>query len=197
MASCRHNSIDKVWGSRPHISNTRCIFISILSELPALAEYQLSDNTYYIFPVKLLAGVLLIIFATAEQWPFLKNHSLLTFGLPFGGTLSGFFGGLTGHQGAFRSAFLVQGNLSEQGFIATNAAVATMVDFIRIGIYGLTFELTTIEEHSVLIWATIIASFLGVFIARQFLKKVTIVFIQRLIGITMYILGTLLCFGFI
>ena len=168
-----------------------------LSELPALAQYQFSGSTYYISPVKLVAGILLIVFATAEQWPVLKNRSLLKFGLPFGGALSGFFGGLTGHQGAFRSAFLVQGNLSERGFIATNAAVAAMVDFIRLCVYGLTFELATVEEHSTLIWAAMIASFLGVFIANEALKKVPMVFIQRLIGAMMYILGALLCFGLI
>ncbi|MCD6034790.1 MAG: hypothetical protein K0R63_531 [Rickettsiales bacterium] len=173
------------------------LLLGSLSQLPALAEYQLSGSTYYISPVKLVAGLLLVIFATAEQWPFLKNSNLLKFGLPFGGVLSGFFGGLTGHQGAFRSAFLVQGNLSEQRFVATNAAVAAMVDFIRICIYGLTFEFATVEAHSTLIWTAIIASFLGVVIANEFLKKMTMVFIQRLIGVMMYILGLLLCFGLI
>ncbi len=168
-----------------------------LSRLPALTEYQLSGGTYYISPVKLVAGILLIIFATAEQWPFLKNRLILKWGLPLGGILSGFFGGLTGHQGAFRSAFLVQGSFSERGFIATNAAIAAMVDFIRIFIYGLTFDLASVETHAPLIWAAILASFLGVIIASEFLKKVTMAFIQRLIGVMMYILGVLLCLGLI
>lgn len=171
--------------------------LSGLSELPPLAEYNLADNTYYIAPVKLIAGVLLIVFASAEQWPFLKNHNLRKLGLPLGGVLSGFFGGLTGHQGAFRSVFLVQSGFSEQGFVATNAAVAALVDFIRICIYGLTFERAALEEHSTLIWAAGIASFLGVYIANEALKKVTMISIQRLIGGMMYILGALLCFGLI
>jgi hypothetical protein len=171
--------------------------LGVLSELPTLGEYQLSGSTYYIAPVKLAAGILLIIFATAEQWPFLKNQRILKFGLPLGGALSGFFGGLTGHQGAFRSAFLVRGELSERSFVATNAAVAAMVDFVRIFIYGLTFELAAVNTYSTLIWAAITASFLGVFIASEFLEKVTMVFIQRLIGVMMYVLGILLCAGLI
>jgi hypothetical protein len=171
--------------------------LGFLSALPPLAEYRLSNDIYYISPVKLVAGILLIVFAMAEQWPFLRNKRLLAFGLPVGGALSGFFGGLTGHQGAFRSAFLIRGNLSERGFIATNAAVAAMVDFIRICVYGLTFDLANMEAHSTLIFAAATASFLGVFAANEFLKKVTIIFIQRLIGLMMYTLGILLCFGLI
>lgn len=168
-----------------------------LSTLPSLFEYSLSGTICHISPVKLVAGLLLIIFATAEQWPLLKNPNLIKFGLPLGGALSGLFGGLTGHQGAFRSVFLIQGNLSEKEFVATNAAVAAMVDFIRICIYGLTFDLTVTQENSTLIWSSIIASFFGVFIANKFLKKITMVSIQRLIGIMMYCLGILLILGVI
>lgn len=39
--------------------------------------------------------------------------------LPLGGLLSGFFGGLSGNQGALRSAFLLKAGLSKEAFIAT------------------------------------------------------------------------------
>jgi acyl-CoA reductase-like NAD-dependent aldehyde dehydrogenase len=39
--------------------------------------------------------------------------------LPVGGLLSGFFGGLSGHQGALRSVFLLRAGLTKESFIAT------------------------------------------------------------------------------
>jgi uncharacterized membrane protein YfcA len=104
------------------------LLLDYISELNPLATYMLLGNEHSIAPVKLVAGLLLIFFAVAEQVPFLRNNTLRRFGLPVGGLLSGFFGGLTGQQGAFRSAFLVQDNLSEKAFIATNAAIAALVD---------------------------------------------------------------------
>jgi len=46
-----------------------------------------------------------------QQWSLDKKY------LPLGGLLSGFFGGLSGHQGALRSAFLIKSGLSKESFI--------------------------------------------------------------------------------
>jgi len=44
---------------------------------------------------------------------------------------SGFFGGLSGHQGALRSAFLTKTGVSPQAFVGTNAVIGFMVDMVR------------------------------------------------------------------
>lgn len=111
--------------------------------------------------------------------------------------LSGFFGGLSGHQGAFRSAFLVKADLAKEAFVATNAAIAALVDTSRIIIYGLTFNIALIEVQSTLIVLATIAAFLGVFLGTKLLKKVTIAFIQRLVATMLYLLGALLIAGII
>ena len=44
--------------------------------------------------------------------------------LAAGGLLSGFLGGLSGHQGALRSAFLIKCGLSKEVFIASGVVIA-------------------------------------------------------------------------
>ncbi len=100
--------------------------LDYLAVLPALMEYQWLGASYSITPVKLVAGILLIVFATAEIVPFLNRLSKSHAGLPVGGLLSGFFGGLSGNQGAFRSAFLIKAGLTKASFVATSAAIAAL-----------------------------------------------------------------------
>jgi len=56
--------------------------------------------------------------------------------LPLGGVLSGFFGGLSGHQGALRSAFLIRCGLSQEAFVATGIVAACLVDLARLAVYA-------------------------------------------------------------
>ncbi len=169
-----------------------------LSVLAPLADYSMGEHVFVVTPVKLVAGMLLIVFATAEQWPIFKTYALLRQqGQVVGGALSGFFGGLTGHQGAFRSAFLVQGAFSEKGYVATTAAIAAMVDVTRVLVYGATFDLGLVAAQGGLVAAATAASFMGVFLGSAYLAKVTMPFIQRLVAVMMYVLGALLCAGVI
>lgn len=173
------------------------LLLDYLSVLEPITRYQWLGYEHAISPVKLAAGLLLIIFATAELVPFLNRLTSHNLGLSFGGILSGFFGGLSGHQGAFRSAFLIKANLGKESFVATNAAIAALVDTSRIIIYGLTFNFVLIEAQSTLVLLATIAAFLGVFIGTRLLKKITIGFIQKLVAVMLYLLGGLLGTGII
>ncbi|MEQ1789155.1 MAG: sulfite exporter TauE/SafE family protein [Rickettsiales bacterium] len=75
------------------------LLLDYISILEAITTYQLSEHNFTITPVKLAAGILLIIFSTAELVPFSNKLTTHNFSLSFGGALSGFFGGLSGHQG--------------------------------------------------------------------------------------------------
>lgn len=173
------------------------LLLDYLSILEPIFRYQWAGHEYAVTPVKLATGILLIVFATAELIPFLNRLTDHHLGLSAGGILSGFFGGLSGHQGAFRSAFLIRAGLGKDTFVATNAAIAALVDTSRIVIYGLTFDLALIEAQSTLILMATIAAFLGVFLGTQLLAKVTIGFIQKLVAVMLYLLGVLLCIGVI
>ena len=144
--------------------------------------------------LNLLIGGLLILFATLEAFPqrAIKMKSLF-----WGGAMSGFFGGLSGNQGAFRSLFLVKANLQTKSFIGTNAAIAVAVDIIRLIIYGWSFGFL-LKSISISLWTVSVGgSLAGVCLGMIFLKKVTITFIQKAIICLLYVLGILLAMGVI
>ncbi|PJB73310.1 MAG: hypothetical protein CO093_01065 [Alphaproteobacteria bacterium CG_4_9_14_3_um_filter_47_13] len=168
-----------------------------LADLPALHAYTLAGHAFVITPVKLIIGILLIIFATMEWLPVLKTIKLTEKSLPLGGVLSGFFGGLSGHQGAFRSAFLLHAGLNKNAFVGTNAAIAALVDITRLVVYGLNITLLLGKVTTGLIIAATAAAFAGVLAGKTGLKKITIGFIQKLVAVLLYILGGLLIAGLI
>lgn len=168
-----------------------------LSDLPEIHSYDLAGQSAVITPVKLTVGLLLIIFATIEWLPVLKKIKLTEKSLPLGGILSGFFGGLSGHQGAFRSAFLIHAGLDKNQFVASNAAIASLVDITRLAIYGMNITLLMAQVNTSLIIAATAAAFAGVLAGKVGLKKITIGFIQKLVAVLLYILGGLLVAGII
>lgn len=168
-----------------------------MTQLPALANYGLWGMDASITPAKLVIGALLTVFAWAE-WRGVAGRVLAPRrALPLGGALSGFFGGLSGHQGAFRSAFLLHAGLDPRGFIATNAAIATLVDITRLAVYGLNIDLLLAEADMTLIAAATAAAFAGVLAGRLGIEKVTIGGIQRLVAAMLLALGVLLMAGII
>jgi uncharacterized protein len=142
-------------------------------------------------------GLLIIVFSLFELIPSLKNLQLGHQWLVPGGIISGFFGGLSGHQGALRSAFLIKLNLSKEQFVATGIAIACLVDTMRIGTYAFTFDFTKIIDSSGLLVAATAAAFGGAILGKKLLKKVTIESLQTIIGIMMILIGVLLMFGVI
>ena len=141
-----------------------------------------------------MVGLLLILFACLELFHLFKKIKISDKHLWAGGLLSGFFGGLSGHQGAFRSAFLLHTNLSSQSFIATNAFIASLVDSSRLLVYGLNLRFLLQELEASMMITSVLAAFLGVIIGKHFLKKITIQFIHYLVATMLFALGLLLVF---
>ena len=106
-----------------------------VSGLEPLFAYSLFGGEFLVTPVKLLVGVLIVYFAFRELQGGKKNP-IPPVGLPLGGVVSGFFGGLSGNQGAFRSAFLLGAGLGKETFIATGVVLACVVDVTRLGVYA-------------------------------------------------------------
>ena len=98
-----------------------------LSGLPVLFRWQWDGHLFEVSYLKLVVALLMIVFALLEALPILKLSGWASRYLSAGGLLSGFFGGLSGHQGALRSAFLIQCGLSKEQYIATGVVIATMV----------------------------------------------------------------------
>ncbi len=172
-------------------------FLIHLDRLPEITNYHLGERTASITPVKLIVGILLITFAIIEGCNLTKKIHIPFRFLPFGGLLSGFFGGLSGHQGAFRSVFLLHTDLSKNRFVATNAAISTLVDTARLTIYGLNFSLLLEQVDHWLIGASATAALAGVVIGTIFLRKITIGLIQKILVAMLTLLGFSLMLGII
>ena len=152
-----------------------------------------------ITPVKLIVGLLMIAFAFFEVLPRFRR---LEFGrryLPLGGLLSGFFGGLSGHQGALRSAFLAKTGLTTERFVGSNAVIGFLVDLTRIGVYLALFRAAGQSAEGFGGWPLIVtgslAAFCGVLIGKRYLHKVTMKSVRILVGALLFGVGFALLTG--
>jgi len=168
-----------------------------ISGLPSLFTYQLGARSFHVTPVKSIIGILMIIFAVLEIQSSHKNFTFDRKYLPIGGILSGFFGGLSGHQGALRSAFLIRSGLSKEGFIATGVVIACIIDFTRIFVYTAKFKIDLSAEHLALLITAILFAFAGVFIGNKLLAKVTMRMVQILVALLLFIVSSGLILGLI
>ena len=157
---------------------------------------------FVIAPINLVLGVLIAGFALLEVS---QRAEALTFGrrsLPLGGLLSGFFGGLSGHQGALRSAFLLRLGLSKQAFIGTSVVAAVVVDLARLAVYGSTFfarDFATLREGGGegLVVAAVAAAWLGSFVGARLVRSVTLRALQVIVAGMLLLVAALLATGLI
>lgn len=168
-----------------------------ITSLPALMEYTMGDSIYYITPVKLTIAILLLIFSLLEILPSVQKIQFGKDKLVVGGFLSGFFGGLSGMQGAIRSAFLVKSGLSKEAYIATGVAIACMVDVSRLSVYATRFAAANLYDNISLLVFAIACAVAGAILGRKLLKKITLKFIQLLVAILLGIIAVALGLGWI
>ena len=109
--------------------------------------------------------------------------------LPLGGILSGFFGGLSGNQGALRSTFLIKCGLTKESFIATGVVISCLVDFSRIFVYSANIPSIVKSSNFPLLIAAIGSAFLGAFIGNRLIRKVTMRTIQLIIAIMLFVIA--------
>lgn len=168
-----------------------------LGGLPPLCTYQLLGRSLMVTPLKLLMAGLIAGFALAELWPLTAAFSLPPRFLPLGGLLSGFFGGLSGHQGALRSIFLLKCGLSKEAFLGTGVSIACLVDLSRLVVYGSHFLLADLRENAPLLFTAIAAAFLGSFLGSRLLPRVTWEGLKRLVAALLVLLALGLAGGLI
>jgi uncharacterized protein len=168
-----------------------------ITDLPPLFSYEVSGRTFEVSPVKFFISLLLILFATLDLIPYFSKLQFSKGKLPLGGALSGFFGGLSGNQGALRSAFLIKAGLSKEAFVATAVVVSTFVDFTRLTIYATRFTKAGLDENLTVVISATLAGIIGAFIGNKLLKKVTLKFIQALVAIMLILISLALGAGLI
>lgn len=159
------------------------------------------DDLPYLFPgvntpvsaTQAVIGLLMAGFAVLELLPHAKRWALRPQWLVPGGAISGFFGGLSGHQGALRSIFLLRSGLGKEAFIATGTAIALLVDLTRIPVYLSRMPDGLVQEQAWLLVLTVLASFVGAWWGRRLIPKITFRVVQVVVGVLLLaIAGALL-----
>lgn len=151
--------------------------------------YSIKRQVFAVSPLSFILGIIILFFGVWELLPHLRTFNIPKKLLPIGGFLSGFFGGLSGHQGALRSAFLIKTDISKEVFIGTSVVIACGVDLARIGVYlkSSNFDLHLLNTS--LFWVAAVAATLGSVIGKKFLKVTPLNWIRSLTG------GALMAFG--
>lgn len=166
--------------------------LSVISEVPPVYVYRIGGRAHDITAVKIVIGLLIVLFALFELLPRFRELSFDRKYLLLGGVVSGFFGGLSGNQGALRSAFLIKAGLEKEAFIGTSTVTAVIVDVARLLVYGAAFYTSRFmetREIQSLVLAAAVSAFIGSFLGARLIKKVTLAAIQLIIGIIMIVIG--------
>ncbi len=160
--------------------------LGLLSGVPPLVAYNVLGIPAMITPVKLTVGLLILLFAVIEVVPGLRTISFDRRYVPLGGIVSGFFGGLSGHQGAPRAAFLIRTGLSKKAYVATGVAAAILIDLSRLSVYARHFVLAGPGGHLLLLVTACAAALVGTAIGSRIIGKVTFRVVRILVSVTPY-----------
>lgn len=172
--------------------------LNSVQDLSPFFEYSLGQKIHSITPIKLTIGFVIVFFALFETVPRFANITFAKKYLPLGGFISGFFGGLSGHQGALRSAFLIKAGLDKDAFIGTGTISAVIVDCARLFVYGFAFysnKFAEISELKGLVGAATLTAFAGAFWGAKLIKKMTLTTLQRIVAVMLVGVGIGMIFG--
>jgi uncharacterized membrane protein YfcA len=160
--------------------------LGLLAGIPPLASYDLGGQRHEVTAVKATVSALMLVFALVEVVPGSRRLAVGRRWLVPGGVLSGFFGGLSGHQGALRSVFLVNAGLDERAFVGTSVVAAVLVDVARLSVYGTGSTGVHLLGHAAglprLVGAATLAAFLGSIAGARLLGTVTMRGIRLLVA---------------
>lgn len=158
-------------------------------------SYNLLGKVAIVTPVKIVVSILMIAFVIIElipEWSF-KVTGRLSYLI--GGMFSGFFGGLSGNQGALRSMFLLKAGLSKEGYIATGVLIACLVDISRLTVYIQNWSALNLNDQLNLMIIAVLAALTGSLLGKKYIQKITMKSIQALIIVFLCCIAILLGFG--
>jgi uncharacterized membrane protein YfcA len=168
-----------------------------LGQVHTLYIYVIDGHAFEVTVLKVIIAMLMIAFTLVELVPKWRTLQAGSNKLVAGGVLSGFFGGLSGHQGALRSIFLVRSGMSKESFIATGIVIGCVVDLTRIPVYFSKITGTVNADGWYVIAVTTFAGFAGAFAGSRLLKKITLDLVQRIVAVMIVLLAVALGAGFI
>jgi hypothetical protein len=119
-------------------------------------------------------------------------------GVSAGALASGFFGGLSGNQGAIRSTVLIRAGLTPLGFAATGALAAIAIDLTRLVVYGTAGSIAEIIADGSIrdaIIAATIGAIAGALIGRRLLAAMSSERLHLVVGWSLVAGGLLIGTG--
>jgi len=171
----------------------------LFDSLPSIGSWSWQGQAFTITWLELVVGLLIVGFALLESWPRFGSLAFSPRWLPAGGLLSGLFGGLSGHQGALRSAFLIRSGLDKDAFVGTSVVCSVIVDCVRLVVYGLALgELTVLASAPGLggpVAVAVASAFLGAYAGTRLLAKVTLRLVQQVVAAMLLAVGIALAVG--
>jgi uncharacterized protein len=172
------------------------LLITLAGDAP-IASYSLFGSTHDVTPIGVVVGILIAAFAAWEAIPRFARVAFDSKYLAVGGALSGFFGGLSGHQGALRTAFLVRSGISKEAFIGTGVVIACMVDVARLILYGREMDSSIVRDRWPLVAAAIASAATGVLLSARVLPYVSMRAIRRLVTVMLFAIAAALAAGLV
>jgi uncharacterized membrane protein YfcA len=171
------------------------LLLGWIGKMPVIHNYHLGSHECQISVMKLVLGCLMIFFAWFDLDPRFSNWQMDKKWMPLGGVLSGFFGGISGHQGAFRSAFLTKTDLTKDQFLGTSNAISLIIDVSRISVYSASLNFTQLSGIKGVLLTGIVFAFIGTYFGKKMIQKTTLNGIKRVVGICLLVLGALFIGG--
>ena len=171
------------------------LLLGWIGKMPVIQSYHLGSHECQISVLKLVLGCLMIFFAWFDLDPRFSNWQMDKKWMPLGGMLSGFFGGISGHQGAFRSAFLTKSDLTKDQFLGTSNATALIIDISRITVYSTSLNFAQLSGIKGVLLTGIVFAFVGTYFGKKLVKKTTLNGIKRIVGLCLLVLGGLFIGG--
>ena len=172
--------------------------LSLLGSTPRLFEFRAFGSAFGPTGAGLVIGLFMIAFALLELQPWFQRLRAPRRLMPLGGLATGFFGGLTGQQGALRSMFLLKSGLDPQHLVATGAMIAILVDLSRVATYAAAFsqvDLDPVGREGLLVVAGALSAFAGAYLGTRFLRKTTIGTVRTAVALLMLVIGAALAGG--
>lgn len=157
--------------------------------------YSAFGQIHAITLLSFVIGFTMMLFAVLEMVPAMKRLTISTLYLPLGGALSGFFGGLSGHQGALRAAFLSRLRLRPEAFIGTSVVIGAFVDVTRMIFYARDTSWSEVRNESTVLILACVSALVGSVIGKRLLKVTPHDLVQKIVAVLLFLLGAALASG--
>jgi uncharacterized membrane protein YfcA len=137
----------------------------------------------------IVLGVLLIVVGTAEIAGLTGRIRFRGVAAWTAGAVSGLFGGMVGNQGGVRSAGLLGFGLSPRAFVATAAAIALLVDAVRVPVYVQSEGTEMLGAWRIMLSSTLGVT-VGTFAGSIVLLRLPPMVFRRVVGAVLVVLGS-------